>query len=714
MKKNYFLTMLLLTFTCTISFGQVTYPGNGNSGFGDVFGATGNIQITDDGSQISFTLTKGAGSLGNTMVIYIDSKTGGFSNTSTFTDTADALRRGISGFDGTNRSTVNFPAGFEADYAISFEQNFAGLWTLDNIANFTFITSANLSPTGTPGNATFTFDVNFDEIGITAADNFKFVATYLNDTNAFRSDEAIGDGIAGGNPGATDVTFSGDRSYPNTWLGGASGAVNDWATAANWSEGTPTATHNVYIPVVTNQPTAAGAVTINKATIAAGASLKASSTFTGNITYNVAVTDTNWHLISSPVVGEQYDNAWITTNSITSSTQDTDNRAIATYDNTSLDTDSDGAGTSDSATGHWRYFEAGGTTTFGPGVGYSMKRTSAGKYAFTGTFPDGPVTPMISTNVSDWNLIGNPYPSNMDIATFITENSTTNDFIADGFDAIYVWNGTTYTDLTTGSIQPGQAFFIKSKVDGNASITEAMQTHVTGTFYKSGATSISLAISDKISSKKTKINYLDGKTTSLDDGFDIGMFDGVASDLSIYTHLIDNNEGIAFARQALPSSDLETMVVPIGVKAATNTEITFSAEALNLPTGIKVFLEDKVTNTFTRLDEVNSEYKITLTDAVNGVGRFYLYTTQSALSVKEVALNGVHIFKPYASTIRLAGLPQGKTTVSLFNLLGKQIMTTSFEAKGVKDISLPKLATGIYFAKVQTETGKVSKKIILE
>ena len=31
-----------------------------------------------------------------------------------------------------------------------------------------------------------------------------------------------------------------------------------------------------------------------------------------------------------------------------------------------------------------------------------------------------------------------------------------------------------------------------------------------------------------------------------------------------------------------------------------------------------------------------------------------------------------------------------------------------------KDISLQKLATGIYFAKVQTETGKVSKKIILE
>lgn len=137
MKKNYFLTVISLLF-CFVVQAQVTYSGNGNSGFGDVFGGSGNIQITDNGTQISFTLNKGLGDLNNTMVIYIDSKSGGFSNTSTFTDTADGLRRGVSGFDGTNRSTVNFPAGFEADYAIAFDQNFAGLWLLDNVNNFTY------------------------------------------------------------------------------------------------------------------------------------------------------------------------------------------------------------------------------------------------------------------------------------------------------------------------------------------------------------------------------------------------------------------------------------------------------------------------------------------------------------------------------------------------------------------------------------------------
>jgi hypothetical protein len=436
--------------------------------------------------------------------------------------------------------------------------------------------------------------------------------------------------------------------------------------------------------------------------VSAGSSLIVEGLSAGNISYNVNVADTNWHLISSPVAGQVYNDTWANNNAIADGNGT--NRGISTYQN----------GVSDVTTGPWVYMLDGESSTFDSGIGYSLKRTNIGTYTFTGTFPNGTITPAISTNTTDWNLIGNPYPSNLDIATFITENATTNDFIADGFDAVYVWNGTDYTELTTGSIQPGQAFFIKSKVNGTASITEAMQSHTTGTFYKSAATSINLLLSNGISTKKTKINYLEGKTNGLDAGFDIGMFNGVASDLRVYTHLLENNQGIAFARQALPNTSLETLVIPVGVKAAANTEITISAETLNLPTGIKVFLEDKEANTFTRLDEDNSEYKVTLTDVINGVGRFYLYTTQSVLSVKDVILNGVSIFKSNSSTIRITGLPQGKATVSLFNVLGKQVMTTSFETKTIKDISLPKLASGVYFTKVQTETGKIDKKIILE
>jgi hypothetical protein len=59
-------------------------------------------------------------------------------------------------------------------------------------------------------------------------------------------------------------------------------------------------------------------------------------------------------------------------------------------------------------------------------------------------------------------------------------------------------------------------------------------------------------------------------------------------------------------------------------------------------------------------------------------------------------------------------LPKGKATVKLFNILGKQVMQTSFTATGVRDIALSKLAPGMYIVQLETEAGKLNKKIVLE
>ena len=522
----------------------------------------------------------------------------------------------------------------------------------------------------------------------------------------------------------------------------ASKADGNWSDSGTWmNNSVPDTAHDVVIEndVTLNQDDTVASITVsatksltlnatngltvsgnltNNGTITAnsGSSLMVGGTSTGNITYNVHVGDTNWHLIASPVVGEQYNDAWVTANSIPTGTEDTSNRAIATYDNGTPDTtDSDGAGTDDSATGYWRYFQGGTDVTFGTGVGYSLKRSASGNYTFTGTYPTTTVTPSISQDDKNWNLIGNPYPSYINIATFISDNTA--NLGAGAFQSIYVWNAGTssYDDLQTGQVHPGQAFFINSNVaSGNASITEAMQSHQTGiTFYKNADTSIELSLSNGTNSKRTKINYLEGKTTNLDPGFDIGMFDGVSSDLSLYTNLVNNDEGIKFARQAVPNSDLESMVIPVGIKANAG-EITFSAKASNLPSNIKLFLEDRNTNTFTRLDEANSEYKITLTDNLDGIGRFYLHTKSSVLSTDKISLENISIYKSNNSTLRIVGLSQGSSNLKVFNILGKQVFNTSFKSTGVSEINLPQLSTGIYIVQLENEAGRLNKKIVLE
>jgi hypothetical protein len=84
------------------------------------------------------------------------------------------------------------------------------------------------------------------------------------------------------------------------------------------------------------------------------------------------------------------------------------------------------------------------------------------------------------------------------------------------------------------------------------------------------------------------------------------------------------------------------------------------------------------------------------------------------MSTEDVLLNSVRIFKTNASTLKITGLPQGKTSFYLYNILGKEMMTTIFTSNGNKEISVSKLASGIYLAKIQTEKGAISKKIILE
>ncbi|MEO9570636.1 MAG: T9SS type A sorting domain-containing protein [Polaribacter sp.] len=507
--------------------------------------------------------------------------------------------------------------------------------------------------------------------------------------------------------------------FGKQWIGTTN---TDWATDSNWLDGSaPIATDNVVIPNVTNKPiisSSTGAIS-NDITIDASSSLtiesggsliiEGTATVNGNFNYNVNVTDDKWHLISSPVVGEQYDDTWNTANSIALNLP---NEAVARYINTS------------DANGDWIYFQnSGSATTFSSGSGYSLKRTSGGNYTFTGTFPSPPVNPTITANAlgggteNRWTLVGNPFPAHINIATFLAANTTP---LTDTHESVYVWNATAdeYQDLQTGQIHPGQAFFVSSNVASTSvTFTKAMQSDQNGvTFYKSTSNpKLTLLIANDTKTKSTEINYLAGKTTSLDSGFDIGTFTGQSSSLNIYTHLVSNSDGVDFKRQALPDTNYENMIIPLGVSATAGKEITFTAEGLNLPSGIKIFLEDKITNTFTRLDEANSNYKVTPSENLNGIGRFYIHTTNSALSIdKNVALENVSIYKLDKSTLRIAGLSKEKTTVLIFNLLGKQVLNTSFIANSVKDIDLPNLSKGVYLVQLKTNSGKLNKKIILE
>lgn len=540
-----------------------------------------------------------------------------------------------------------------------------------------------------------------------------------------------------------NVSIAGTASLTTSaWQGDDGTSPTDWATAENWSNGLPTADTNVTIPNVANKPiisgstnalsnditietssslsitgggslTASGNLTNNGTlTVNAAASLLVSGTSSGNLTYNVNIPDTNWHLISAPVVGEQYDDTWNIANSVDRTGQTNTLAAVSTYTNT---TDADG---------DWNYFTNGNPAqTFNSAQGYSMRRTASGDFGFIGTMRTTDASPTITaTDIGGaaenrWNLIGNPFPSFMSIDNFLglAANGTA---LEDSREAVYVWNGTAYAALTTGYLHPGQGFFVNSNsASTSVAINENMMSHQTGiTFYRSNNTdpSIELIVSDGSRNRTTEIRYTDGKTTGLDPRFDVGTFTGTSNSFHIYSHLISDSQGVDFMRQTLPNTDHENLVVPIGVNASAGTEIAFTASALHIPNGLNVFLEDRELGVFTQLDVSNSEYVITPSTDLNGIGRFYIHTnTQSALSTGNFDLSLVSIYKTSTTNLRITGIQSANVDMQLFDILGKQIFQTSFESNGINDVTLPQVRAGIYIVKLSTDGGTLNKKILL-
>ena len=506
-----------------------------------------------------------------------------------------------------------------------------------------------------------------------------------------------------------------------SWDGSSSTA---WSNALNWATGSvPISSDNVYISSgLTNYPTVTSVVTINYLTIASGATLKATNTFTANVTYNRTLTNgSQWYYMSSPVVGETYNDAWATANSVISGQNN--NKGLSWYDNTSYDTDT-GAG--DTETGYWRYLQSDDSNngSFNVGQGYGVITSSSTTVSFIGTgINTSSQTRAITTDVSNFNMVGNPFTSFLNLGNFFVDNPKTT-VLAET--EAYFWNGSSYDTKTSGlhstyEIAPGQGFFIEAAVDTNLTFDISDTNHLANTaegadtFQKSSRPEIHLFLSDGATSRYSNIYYINGTTTGFDNGYDGKLFGGVSHPFALYTHLISGSEGKHFQLQSLPKDNYENMVIPIGINADAGKEITFSTEVLNLPTGLKVYLEDRETNTFTRLDELGNKYTIILNETSHGIGRFYLHTTESTLSSNTNSVfKNIRIYKTDHTTLRIIGLSPGKTTVKLFNMLGKQLLNSSFTTNDVHDISLPQLSTGIYLIQLESEKGTLNNKIILE
>ena len=505
-----------------------------------------------------------------------------------------------------------------------------------------------------------------------------------------------------------------------------------WNDPTIWGDGTvPTIKSRVTIPagktVIIDDVTSAvaGSITIEGVLEFNSSSTSSSSLITqtdpiGTIAFKRNILgDKKWHIVAAPLA--QNKDVFATNNAL--ATGQGSNRGIGFYND---------------GNAGWTYYQDGSTNSndFNFGDAYSVLLSDTSELQLEGSATASSVNKVLTKNVSGWNLVGNPYLAFLPIN--ITGNSTNNildnnaTVFETGFKSLYLWNNATndYTvvnQATTATtfVSPGQGFFVNAKNNGAIfKIDPTMRSHETATFFKSSNNPFEIKLEAKAGAtiKRSEVKYFKNTTTGLDEGFDAGQFTGglsTTSSIRLFTKLVTDtsNLNIDLALQVLPNSDYEKMVVPIGLVVKSTTEVTLNAVISELPTGYKVFLEDRKNSKFYRLDTATEGYTTEVASS-DKKERFYLHTTTKDLTktlgvVDNNALN-TSVFITDGNILKVNGLTSKNTKLKIFNLLGKQVLSEKLQDTKAS-IDVNQFAKGFYIIKLNsTEQNEIIKKIIIK
>ncbi len=322
----------------------------------------------------------------------------------------------------------------------------------------------------------------------------------------------------------------------------------------------------------------------------------------------------------------------------------------------------------DATVGNWAMVSSGNTMAIGKGYivrapnNFDLVIPTIFNSQFVGVPNNGIITtPIIGAN--SFNLIGNPYPSALNINTFFDVNGiTTGTGVTDK--TIYLWTHNTpvatnaYIDndyatynylggvgtgsaainsgvnnsIPLGKVASGQSFFIKGLTNGNATFNNSMRVSGNNSqFYKNNSSTsddrsrVWLEMyNNQGAYKQTLVGYTANATNEYDSGYDGELLDG-GNSIAFYSTLSPMK--LIIQGKGLPFSDQD--IVPLGFQVTTAG--TYEIKLSNFD-GVfntqNVYLEDKLLNIIHNLKESN--YSFT-TNIGSFDSRFVLRYTDTSL-----------------------------------------------------------------------------------
>ena len=365
---------------------------------------------------------------------------------------------------------------------------------------------------------------------------------------------------------------------------------------------------------------------------------------------------------------------------------------------------------------------------------------------WTGTFEgvpnNGTVSITMETTLNGYNLVGNPYPSPINISDFFATNEGT----IDSGSALYFWRkrndpGTTaYATITNGAytansaaggdtgsatftgdsstwvINPGQGFFVEASSASTLTFDNSMRRGVNNSqFFRSSENE--LPASSRLWLNLTKDNkfsqmaivYNSEMTLGIDYGWDGKALINSSDVLALYSVA---NDDVQLAIQARPAFET-TDVVPVGFFAETDGSYTISLDHVDgLFTGDQnIYLIDYVTQEFTNLKE--DSYTFT-TNAGTINNRFAVVYDEAFLGtpVTDVLNNNEVVVYQSNGDITINAGSLDITAVSVYDMRGRAIYNNNSVNASQTTISNMQSAHQVLIVNITTNKGTVSKKVV--
>jgi hypothetical protein len=341
----------------------------------------------------------------------------------------------------------------------------------------------------------------------------------------------------------------------------------------------------------------------------------------------------------------------------------------------------------------------------------------------TGAVGQGTVT--LSSLVTGFNLLGNPYPSSIDwdASGWQAARNLTN-----VYDAIYIYDpaltastsGMTYPTYLTGVggtnngsniIRSGQAFFVNAAASASISFLEAYKsTTVTGGFFRSALPEMMRVtyMQNNEHLDDIIINFNDDAQADFDPRFDAISMGGDANGLASFK----NADRLAIHTRPTAVGD-DSVALSVRNTTTGNYQLKFS-EMEGFATSTNITLLDKFLNVQYNVKQ-DSIINFDITTDVNSKGddRFWLFYNNKSTGINQQALvkNKINVYPNPASSVinlslKLVANQKSTYSYNIYNQLGAMVQAgeVDFADNKQAQINIDAFSAGVYF--ISASNGK--------